>query len=322
MDDVVFARCREVEPLTIPYAMNAVGIASRPRPMRSAADAKRRLAQLYYRVLHHFAHQRYVAKVEDYANRGLMAGGWFQKHKYLGEYFARSFSRRDRREAVLSHYRFVLGLAGETLLRRIGGEGIVLWDHAFDDHVTSIRLRTSRFAPMEGEWQLQYVVDGTSIGTLTFLFATLPRFADHGAVVCLIGGVQGGRDCREAIRIAAKGTDEIAASAMLVIAARAIAKAFGVESVFGISSREQVFGLYSADRMKADYDALWISDGASSVIEGFHALTFDRVERDLGDISRSHRRRTKRKRERKAAIHDHIVETTMAAIAAADGGRE
>lgn len=278
--------------------------------IRSVSDLVRRTRQVGYLLFHHSAHRGYLAETNDYIARGIARDGFFQRHKYLGDYLALSLTAKMRRAMIPSHYRFVGEKVAEPALRAIVDRSVLLWEQALGDHHATIMLSKSELGPMEGEWQLQFMLDDVVLCTLSFLFASMPHFDLDGNIVCLIGGIQGGLDCRSAIRIAAKANHEIAPTTMLILAVKATAQALGAGAVYGVSSRNRIAEVYAADRITADYDAIWNSLGATRRTQGFFNLSHDLTERDLSEIPLSHRRRTKLKRQRKAAL---LIEMTLAA---------
>ncbi len=278
--------------------------------IRSVSDFARRLRQLLVLLFHPSDHRIYVQETNGYIDRGIARDGFFQRHKYLGDYLARSLTPNTRRHIILSHYRFVGKKVADPALREIIDHGIVLWEQVFDAHRATILLSRSELGPMEGEWQLQFMLDDLVLCTLSFVFASMPHFDPDREVVCLIGGIQGGLDCRSAIRIAAKANHEIAPTTMLILAVKATAQALGAGAVYGVCSRDRIAEVYAADRITADYDAIWHSLGATRRAQACFNLSHGLIERDLSDIPLSHRRRTKLKRRRKAAM---LIDMTLAA---------
>jgi uncharacterized protein VirK/YbjX len=153
-------------------------------------------------------------------------------------------------------------VAGPALRENID-HGIALWEQAFDAHRATILLSRSELGPMEGEWQLQLMLDDAVLCTLSFVFASMPHFDPDREVVCLIGGIQGGLDCRSAIRIAAKANHEISPTTMLILAVKATSQALAAGAVFGVCSRDRIAEVYVADRITAYYDMLWNNLGAT-----------------------------------------------------------
>ena len=287
----------------------------RPHRIETLGGLTRRSAQLGYLATHYRAHARYAREIEQFVVRGLTSPGVFQRYKYLGGYLARSLSRSVRRGMILAHYRFTDDRVDRDAHGRLRRDGVVIWRGDGEGHDAVITLTTAQRAPMEGEWQLQYDFAGKTISTLSFLFAPLPRSDESGGIACLIGGVQGGRDCRFEIRQAAKANHEIAAPAMLLLTCRGIAAALGVETFCGVSSRDRIASLYAGDELKADYDKFWAAEGATRIVGGFHLLSHPPVERDLSAVARTHRRRTKIKRAYKAALLKELTDASARLLA-------
>ena len=275
------------------------------RPIKDRHDTRRRLTQFFYLLLHQYDHWRYVFTIRKLVSHELLRGNLFLRYKYIGSYMARDLSRSFRRNLILDHHAFVQSRFRALAVTNLSRSGIGLWHSASDENSVKIVLGLSKLSPMEGEWQIEYRFNGQTLSTLSFCFASSPQFCVEGDYVCLIGGFQGGYDCRNLIRLSSKSNGEISPSSMLILAIKAIASVLGLAAIYGVSSEQHVAQSYAADSMKASYDRIWTDHGASCVVEGFFRLS-DAIERQYGDISHAHRRRTRKKRLRKAAIQQQI----------------
>jgi uncharacterized protein VirK/YbjX len=285
------------------------------RQNEAAADFTRRTTQLFQLLLHPVIHVQYSKAVNLLVLQGVAFGNVFLTYKYLGDYLAKSFSSEWRRIVILSHYRFIDAVISKPNIAIINNVGLSIWQRSIDNAFADIRLTIAKDAPMEGEWQLQYFFNNEMVYNLTFVFGPLPSLGGDGEVACLIGGLQGGYDCRTAIRAAAKANHEIAPAAMLLIACKAISAALGVNAVLGVSSREQVVRFRGAGHTKADYDALWALEGKSPQVNGFHVLSPEGAERPLSSVPTSHRRRTRLKRKLKQELLEEVTAKAASLLA-------
>ena len=196
------------------------------------------------------------------------------------------------------------------LVRSTSGGGfaqrVLIWQKVLhgEDAPLSIVLEPARLAPMEGELQLRFSFK-SDLYVLTFLLAPGQVFDLDCRNILFIGGVQGRIGAREEVREASRLNGEISPAAMLVLAVQAIGRVMRVDGLIAIGEDDHISMGYSPAKIMFDYRRLWTEVGGKRV--GAHyRLPLQTVHKPLSEISLSHRRRTKRKREAKKLVSESI----------------
>lgn len=280
----------------------------------------KRAVQLLHMLAHPRRHMDYVRAIRRAQANGLAPAGALMSVKYLGVYLAEFLTTEARRRAIIFHYDLVARALPPRGDRHVWRDGCTIWSrHSHNVNVRggniggddvggddvgdfAIVLEDARLSPMEGESQLRFTMGGLTLCTLSFSFLPGASVDLPCAETMFIGGVQGGAHCRDEIRLAAKANGEISPSAMLMVAARAIVEAMSVDHVVGVSSEFQAAMGYAAEKISLSYDKLWLESGAVQCPSGLFSIMPGSVAKPLDQISRSHRARTRRKRELKAAL--------------------
>ena len=277
------------------------------RVLDSPAKASKRVNQLRYLVTHLRDHAAFLKVLRAARRDGVVRPDILTGIKYLGIYLAASMTTEVRRSALAYHYAFLSRTAGRDGSARLWTEGaeIWAWHDAADGDEFSIRLEPATLSPMEGESQLCFIFGAKPLCTLTFSFIDGAIVGLPSEAVLFIGGIQGGANCRREIRIAARANGEIAPASMLLISARAIAEHLGVRYVVGISGEHHAAVPHAGDKITLGYDAMWLEAGALRTEGGFFVVV-PGTEKPLAEVSRSHRARTRRKRELKLAVRQQI----------------
>jgi len=272
-------------------------MAGRPRFSRKPL---KRLRQIAYLCCHPISHFRCAAAIRN----SRMAYDAATSLKYLGDHLALSLRPQQRRRALASHYTIfpaVLRLSARKALP----QGLPIWrKHVGPGAALSITLEKSTLAPMEGELQLRFSYK-SNLCVLTFLLASGEVFGAGHSSVLFVGGLQGFMGAREEVREAARLNGEIAPSAMLLLAVQAIGRACGVGEIIGIAEDDHISLGYARSKVIFDYRRIW--NEAGGVRRGLHyGIPFEAARKPLNETSRSHRSRTRRKREAKHRLRRSI----------------
>jgi uncharacterized protein VirK/YbjX len=253
----------------------------------------KRLRQAAYLCCHPIGHFRCAAAIR----KSRIAVSASTSLKYLGDHLALSLRPHQRRRALASHYT-ILRAVLRSSARRALPQGLSIWrKDVGSDSPLSITLERSTIAPMEGELQLRFSYK-SNLCVLSFLLASGDVFGVGHSSVLFVGGVQGFMGGREEVREAARLNGEIAPTAMLLLAVQAIGRAFGVGEIIGIGEDDHVSLGYARSKVVFDYRRIWIEAGG--VRRGFHyGIPFETPQKPLLETARSHRPRTRRKREAK-----------------------
>ena len=260
----------------------------------------KRLRQVTYLCCHPIEHFRCAAAIRS----SRMADSAATSLKYLGDHLALSLGPQQRRRALASHYAILPTVLGSSAQRALP-QGLSIWrkDVGFGTAL-SISLERSTMAPMEGELQLRFSYK-SNLCVLTFLLASGDVFNVGHSSVLFVGGVQGCMSGREEVREAARLNSEIAPSAMLLLAVQAVGRAFEVGEIIGIGENDHVSLGYARSKVMFDYRRTWIQAGG--VRCGLHyRIPFETAHKPLIETTRSHRSRTRRKREAKHLLRRSI----------------
>jgi uncharacterized protein VirK/YbjX len=283
----------------------------------SPAKAVRRARQIGYLISHLPQHWDHQHVLRDARQSGVASRNMLLDFKYLGSYLAEQLSAERRRAAIAFHYTFLKHRITSFGKRQLWNEGISIWHRYGDSREQDlvIRLERATLAPMEGEAQLRFSLGNLTLCTLTFCFLEGANIGLPSDVVLLIGGLQGAANRRREIRMAAKANGEISPAASLLLAAKAIAMAFRVQYVVGVSTDQHIAWGYAREKISLSYDDMWLKAGGTRVDEGFFVLA-PGTEKPLKDIPISHRQRTRRKRMLQGELQDAVLLSVQEAFRA------
>ena len=261
----------------------------------------KRARQLFHLGRDPIGHWRFSRRLEA------LGGGVhrYASFKYLGDYLALPMTVGDRRRALIGHYE-AIDRSGLAARKASLNAGILLWQGEVADDKPPLRiyLEPARLAPMEGELQLRFAFR-SDLFFLTFILSSGEPFDVNAASILYIGGAQGGYQCRAETREAAKRNGEISPAAMLMIAVQALVRTMQVDGLIAVSANHQISRSYAHDQIKLDYHCFWTEAGGTRHSRYYH-LPRDTVSKSLGEISQTHRARTRRKREAKAVVRAQI----------------
>ncbi|WP_320533997.1 DUF535 family protein [Robbsia andropogonis] len=221
------------------------------RLLNSPRKLVKRTRQLLHFVSHRAEHAEYLHVIRMARQAGVASDDKLIDLKYLGVYLSEFMNTEARRQILMHHYGFLTRKITDPRLGARWTTGATLWERRDEalGHAFNIVVEQSALSPMEGESQLRFTMGDLTLCTLTFSFLrgrdiNLP----HGEVI-FIGGVQGGVDCREQIRMAAKSNGEIVPNAMLLVASKALAQAMGIGYIVGVSSDGQAAMGYAGEKI-------------------------------------------------------------------------
>jgi uncharacterized protein VirK/YbjX len=194
----------------------------------SSAKISKRTRQILYLISHLPQHSDHRRGLRHARQSGVATHDTLLDFKYLGEYLADQLSTEIRRSATLFHYMFLKHNTSSEKTR-LWNDGATIWRRYGDgrEQDLNIRLEPAKSAPMEGETQLRFLLGTLTLCTLTFCFLDGVSIGLPSEAVLLIGGLQGEANRRQEIRMAAKANGEISPATGLLLAAKAIATAFG-----------------------------------------------------------------------------------------------
>lgn len=279
--------------------------------MRAVRGWRRRLGQLSTMLAHPVEQLQLRRALRRARAAGVAAAcGRSVPFKYVGDYLAAGFARGDRLAALVHHYELLAATPGAAALWRAP---VTLWDRDDEEgRRHAVILQRALLAPMEGEAELVFTLDGERLFTLTFTIVDGAAVGAAAGPLLLIGGAQGRYAARESLRYAARANGEIAPATLLLLAAAVLAERLGMVALAGPSNRTQVAALYVVDGRSSslDYDAFWTAAGAAATARDFFLLAATPEVEDDAEITGKHRARTRRRRrlraELRAAMHERL----------------
>jgi uncharacterized protein VirK/YbjX len=286
-----------------------------------------RLCKLAYLLGHlpqHLALQRVLDATVRPAGPGRFDAIRF---KYLRLYLAHGLSFGARRACLLTHYEFCRSVGASHRARLLFEGEMPLWAEYRKGHSLALELHPVSLTFKEGELALHFLLDRKLVAMLTCSVVPGAVFGATAERVLFIGGLQGRPGTREATRLAARLNNEIAPLTMLVLAAQALAGAWGLGGIVGVSAAHQVAAeghLASAQirakagERKKHYDDVWRAAGGVALAAWGYTLPLDPRVGGQTEPLGTHRTRTRRRRVLRVALYQDIL---AAARAAAPGRR-
>jgi uncharacterized protein VirK/YbjX len=241
-------------------------------------------------------------------------------------YLATNFGKKERREALQEHYRYLTDALGESFFLQIVQGNHTLWRRHIDQDGFSVTLSFPPSAEHdEGDLLLDFQSSGVPLYRLSFSVAPGHLVGSADAQVALIARVQGVQGQFAAIRHATKACSDIAPPHILMAAVQGIAAALDIKCMAGVRNSQRICaGLQSGPGHYFDYDAFWKTISASEG-QNFFLMPVPVVERPLEQIDVVHRRRTRLKRQFKCdireAIRSNFIDAFLLAAASAPASR-
>jgi uncharacterized protein VirK/YbjX len=221
-----------------------------------------------------------------------------------------SLDSRSRLKIITNHYRFINKYMNDDFTKIISVGDIVLWEEAIETNHYSITLSYTQY-DYEGSLDLILNMNSIQIYHLSFIIVPGQIFNMTDDQVLYITRMQSVGKRFELIKCATKALHEIYPSAMLLIAARAIASALNITSIAGITVKEQVIlgGKPVKDHYFTNYDKFWSSMGGVMINNRVFLLQTLPEGKPLSMINKTHRRRTRIKRQIQSDIMSQLCKT-------------
>lgn len=227
--------------------------------------------------------------------------------QYLKSHLAGSLTLGQRREAIVSHYRFLRTRQSAAFYETLLHGGVMLWRNAEAGGNYHIGLRHNVSHFYEGDMILAFYRQDVLLFQLSF--SVIPgNVAGHsGEHVLFVGGAQGAAPERGELQPAVKVSHGVAPSHVAMAALQGVALGLGIAAIVGVGNDRQLLKLQKGDgAFSFDYDAFWAMFGAVRNDGGHWAMPVPFEERPPGDTSAAHRRRSRKKRAFKADVRDAV----------------
>jgi len=245
------------------------------------------------------------------------------KYKYLrGNYLSKSLSVRHSQEILRYHYLCLSSKISPDFFRRLLDEFPVIWESTVGENSYKIRLafqrnldRPYRIVDHEGDLLLLFEANDITLyvmcATITpgELARTCWNTANSNRAM-FIGKIQGVKGTHEAMRAATKAMSDVAPPRMLLCAVEAMSRIFQIDTIVGVSNREQL-SKNNADYESSihfDYDTFWTSIGAHETDRNAFFLDSSLPEKPIELVQQKHRSRTLAKRRFRKGIVEAIQE--------------
>ena len=214
-------------------------------------------------------------------------------------YLSNAFSREDAVVCFLHHYRYLRDAMPFARIEELAERDHVLFE-VVDYTVT---LKMEHVIPNEGELTLHFKQGEHALYGLSFSFVPGGAFGVTAPCVAVIGRMQGRTGEAARIARASKACGDITPQSVLYCALLGIVSAAGIDRLFGVSAADQVCHSEPiASLLERAYDRFYLTVGGVGHSNGFFQMPPGGQSKPLSLIARSHRRRTRIKREEKGRI--------------------
>jgi uncharacterized protein VirK/YbjX len=187
---------------------------------------------------------------------------------------------------------------------------ITLWEEPCFNYMMSISINKPS-DDMEGDIGLTFYSNSIAIYymTVSIIPGRILGIPDENVV--FIGNVQGGAGRFDLIKQATKALDDVAPVILLFVSVQAIATAFGLSSIAGITARDQILvgDIDRRSRFYGCYDELWTKMRGRKLNDAVFLLPVVPEYIPMSGVKKNHRCRTKYKRQFKYLVFNHILRT-------------
>ncbi|KQU55832.1 hypothetical protein ASG67_06885 [Sphingomonas sp. Leaf339] len=227
--------------------------------------------------------------------------------QYFTSHLAGSLTLGQRREAVVSHYRFLRTHQSAGFYDTLMHQGVMLWRNGEVGGNYHIGLRHNVSHFYEGDLLLAFYRQDILLFQLSFSVipgSVVGESADH---VLFVGGGQGAAPERGELQPAVKAHYGVAPSHVAYAALQGVALGMRIATIIGVGNDGQLLKLQKGETaFTFDYDAFWAMFGAARNEGGHWSMPVPGEERPPGDASAAHRRRSRRKRAFKIEVRDAV----------------
>ena len=228
--------------------------------------------------------------------------------KYFGQYLAKNFRLKFRREIMVFHNRYLLERTVRSFFATMVAERTPLWNKTVDGNAYSISLSFRSEYHFEGDLCLTFERNGVILYLITFSIVPGHPIADTADPAFLVACVQGAPEQFEAIRISTRENNDIAPNQMLMAALFALAGPLDIKSVAGVTNRLQL-SRKEAEPFPFDYDVFWQSFAARETPCAFYEMSVRNPYKPLLSVKLEHRRRARLRRRYKDQIAASVSRT-------------
>jgi uncharacterized protein VirK/YbjX len=230
--------------------------------------------------------------------------------KYSGlHYLARGLTVGQQAECFIHHYRRVAEVLPEDVLTRVLLEDVLMDEIHEGEDCFTVRMGLSRPWDDEGEFSLNFEVNGQLVFVLSFTIIPGWVVRSEAQEVVLVSRLQGVKGSYDEIQRATKTMGDVAPPAFLFAALCGVAEAFGIHAMAGITAAmKPEFHFYEGEaaHIQQAYDGFFTELGATKGPAEFYLGPMPPQEKPMASIKQGHKIRTRKKRAFKREITRRI----------------
>ena len=192
-------------------------------------------------------------------------------YKPIRPYLIAGLGARGRLDAIRTHFQLAEHrLTPESLIQSHIDERTI-FEQRSESGLLAVTLGKPDALYREAEWRLALTVDGQRILEMGVTLGSPATFGLAGDLPCVWTGVMKaslkGEAALEPARKVTKELEGIRPKTLLLMAAQAMARAFGMSALYGVANNGLVLTQYGymKKRVKAHYDQFWDESGGTRV---------------------------------------------------------
>ena len=224
-------------------------------------------------------------------------------YKPIRPYLIRGLGARGRLAAIKTHFDTAEQLLTPQNFLQSHTEERAILEHQTASGLMTITLGNPDSLYREAEWRLALNVNGQRILEIGVTLVTPTVLGLEGRAPCVwIGIVKAsikGDAALEPTRKLTKDLEGIRPKSLLLMAAQAMARAFGMTALYGVANEGLVLAnyMYMKKRVRADYDQFWEESGGTRVSRHVFLLPMTKGQREISSYKMNKRAQARRRQD-------------------------
>jgi uncharacterized protein VirK/YbjX len=224
-------------------------------------------------------------------------------YKPIRPYLIRGLGAKGRLEAIRTHFDTAERLLTPESLVQCHTEEQTIFEQKTANGLMTITLGNPDSLYREAEWRLALNINGRRILEIGVTLVNATLLGLEGGAPCVwIGIVKAsikGDSALEPARKLTKDLEGIRPKSLLLMAAQAMARAFGMTALYGVANEGRVLAnyMYMKKRIKADYDQFWEESGGTRASRYAFQLPMTKGQRDISTYKMNKRAQARRRQE-------------------------
>jgi uncharacterized protein VirK/YbjX len=238
--------------------------------------------------------------------RGAAAFSFLTSRHFL----SRSLSLRQRIDCALHHYAYEQATFSPSYVASVYHDaGLELWCDRSTDHVFSIRLMLGNDNLFEGCLSVAAFVDDQRVCAMSFSYVDAEIFARPSGPMLFVTRKQSGRHA-EHQQLFARAFKHSSPPYFCFAALAGVALANGAREIAAIKyEAHPTYSPDNAEALKKSYDEFWKIFQATELDEKSYRISVPFEVRDLAQVSATHRRRARGRRQHWSAVQESTCAT-------------